>query len=151
MSKITIDDIEKEAGVTPDMAAIRSRSYTFKGKPLRPFSKTRSTAARCMGNALFLGRAKPDENGIWPEVTIDSIMVTWLCSVDDSRAVRACMRGEEALRDAMAWWEDEGGDMGSPEEIEAISLLNSIAEDIMTVSATVESGPGARDSSSLGE
>ena len=104
-----------------------------------------------MGNALFLGRAKPDENGIWPEVTIDSIMVTWLCSVDDSRAVRACMRGEEALRDAMAWWEDEGGDMGSPEEIEAISLLNSIAEDIMTVSATVESGPGARDSSSLGE
>lgn len=151
MSEITIDDIDKKPGITPDLAAARSRSYEFKGKPLRPFSFTRSTAARCMGNSLFLGRAKPGENGLWPEVTMDSIIVLWLCSVDDSRALRACIKSDEALRDAMAWWEIEGGNMGSREEIEAISLLNSIAEDIMTVSATIESGPGARDSSTLGE
>ena len=148
---LTIDDIEKETKLTPDMAAIRSRSHTFKGKQLNAFSKTRSTAARCMGNSLFLGRAKPDENGVWDAITLDSIMVVWLCSVDDSRVLRACINKEDAFRDMLAWWETNGGEIGSKEEVEAVKLLNEICEDIQAVSASVESAPGGRDSSSLGE
>lgn len=148
---ITINDIEKESEVTPDLVAARSRAYTFKGKPLKPFSKSRSTAARCMGNSLFLGRAKPDENGVWDSITLDSIMVAWLCSVDDSRVARACLNRDQAFVDMLAWWDKEGGEMGSPEEIEAVQLLNHICEDIQTVSATAEAPSGGRDTSSLGE
>lgn len=150
-AEITIEDIENETSVTPDIVAARSRSYQFKGKPLKPFSKSRSTAARCMGNSLFLGRAKPDENGVWDSITLDSIMVVWLCSVDDSRVARACLNRDQALVDMLAWWEKEGGEIGSPEEIEAVQLLNFICEDIQTVSATAESPTGGRDTSSLGE
>jgi hypothetical protein len=151
-AEINIDDIDAEAGaITPDQVTARCRTYEWKGKPIHAFSKTRSTAARCMGNALFLGRAKPDENGVWDELLFDAIMVTWLCVVDDSRATRACINKADAIRDMMAWWEAEGGGMGSDEEIEAVRLINSICEDIQTVSASVEAGPGARTDSNVGE
>jgi hypothetical protein len=75
-AEINIDDIDAEAGaITPDQVTARCRTYEWKGKPLHAFSKTRSTAARCMGNSLFLGRAKPDENGVWDELLFDAIMV----------------------------------------------------------------------------
>jgi hypothetical protein len=151
MSEITIEDIEKDNSVTPDIVAARSRCYQFKGKPLKPFSKSRSTAARCMGNSLFLGRARPDENGVWDQITLDSIMVVWLCSVEDSRVARACLNRDQAIIEMMAWWDKEGGEIGGAEEIEAVQLLNMICEDIQTVSASVESPSGGRDTSNVGE
>ncbi len=148
---ITIEDIENETGVTPDIVAARSRAYTFKGKPLYPFSKQRASAARFLGNYFFLGRAKVDERGMWPEISFDTQMVLWLCSVDDTRVVRCYLDKDKALMEMAQWWDTEGGMPGSSIEDEAGTIFGSILQDIQTVSATAEAPSGGRDTSNLGE
>ena len=147
--QLTMTDIERE--ITPDIVAARCQSYQFKGKPLNAFSKTRQVAARCMGNQFFLGRAQPDERGIYPEMFMDAMTVLWLCAVDDARVRRACMRSDAALDEMLEWWEQEGGAFGSTEESEMLNLYGSIIQDLFTVAAEIDTTGTKSQGEALGE
>lgn len=147
--ELAFADIEKQ--ITPEEVTNRCTEYTFGGTKLSPFTKRRQLAARCMGNLLFLGRAQPDENGTYPELFMDALMVLWLCCVDEPRVRRACMNREQAIEDMLGWWDKSGGDIGSAQEAEAIDVFKNIIEDLQTVSAEVDATGTGGGSDVLGE
>ncbi len=148
MSEISIDDIERE--LTPDIVAARCTEYTFKGRKLHAFSKTRQAAAVTMGTKCFVGGVDRDEGGAYPEMFMDALKVVWLCVVDDTTARRACFQPKTAQALALDWWETQGDDIGSPGFVELMERFGSILEDLTTVSAEVET-KGGGGSDSLGE
>ena len=151
---LTIDDIEKEAQteLTPDIVAARCTEYEFNGKKLAPMTKSRVTAARCMGAKIFLGTAERAENGIWPEMTFDAQIVVWLCTVDETRVRRAVVKPSVAIGEVFDWWEAFGGLAASKLEMASLEIMGSIISDIETVAAeTDSSGRGSSNSENLGE
>lgn len=149
MNELKFEDIET---LTPDIAAARCTEYTFKGKKLNPMTKTRCTAARCMGAKIYNGSAQPNDNGVWPEMFLDAQITVWLCSVDESRARRACVNSSAAMDDMFDWWDKEGGTFASPEEQQLLEVFGNILADIQTVSAEVDQAGGKSGASeNLGE
>ena len=146
---ITMTDIERE--ITPDIVAARCQSYEFAGKPLSPMTKTRQVAARCMDHYLFQGKATADERGVYPEMFRDALIIVWLCSVDEARARRACLKPNDALDEMLQWWEANGGDLGSTREAEMVQIYGSIIEDLVTVSAQVDATGSKSGGEALGE
>lgn len=150
MSKaISIDDIETE--LTPDIVAARCTEYTFKGKKLHPFTKTRQTAAVSMGTKVFTGVGDRDANGVYPEMYLDAQKIVWLCVVDDAAARRACSNPNTAISLCLDWWEEEGGNIGGAEHAEIMDLYSDILTDLQTVSAEPDSTGSKGGSESLGE
>jgi hypothetical protein len=146
---ITIDDIEKES-LTPDEVAARCTEYEFGGKKLNPFTRTRQTAAATMRVKVFFG-VETDEKGAYPEMLTDAIKVVWLCVADNKAARRACLKPEEAIEKALDWWDENGGNLGSPLHISLIETFGNILTDIQTVSAETDSSGAGSGSDSLGE
>ena len=149
---ITFEDIEQKASITPDVVAMRCTEYEFAGKKLAPMTKSRATAARCLGCKIFLGTAERAANGTWPEIFLDAQIVVWLCTVDESRVRRACYKPAGAIDEIFDWWESVGGMPGSDLEAELLTVMFSIITDIETVSAdTDSSGRKSSNSDNLGE
>ena len=146
---ITIEDLDDAP--TPDTVAARCTEYEFNGKRLQPFTKGRLTAARCMEAAIFLGRAKTDENNIWPEMFLDAQITVWLCTVDPSRVLKACRKPSEAMEDVFSWWEKNGGTFGTDAEAELLNVFSSIMADLTTVSAEVDTTGKKSSGDALGE
>jgi hypothetical protein len=146
---ITMDDIEEE--ISPDKVAARCTEYTFKGRKLNPFTKTRQTAAVTMRTRCFLGGAEPDESGAYPEMFLDAQKIVWLCVVDESMARKACSQPQTAISLCLDWWEKEGGNIGSPAHVELMGLFGSILEDMQTVSAEVDNTGRKSSGDNLGE
>lgn len=146
---MTIEDVEKE--LTPDIVTARCQSYEFAGKPIAPMTKTRQVAARCMDHFLFNGKAAPDERGVYPEMFRDALTLVWLCAVDETRVRRACLKPADALDEMLQWWEANGGDLGSSREAEMVQVYGSIIEDLVSVSAQVDSTGTKSGGEALGE
>lgn len=146
---LTFDQIEK--AVTPDIVAARCDQYTFKGKPLKPFTKTRQTAAVTMGTRCFLGIEERDSNGSYPEILLDAQKIVWLCAVDDGAVKRACRQPVTAIDLVLAWWEENGGDIGSAVYSDLMEIFTSILTDLRTVSAEIDQTGSRSSGESLGE
>jgi hypothetical protein len=154
--KMDIEDIEKEAGrVTPDQASARSLSWEFKGQKLEPFSRVRQTAAEAIGvkiaSTSFGHYAESlAETGSYPGFLSDAIMIVWLCSSPIHASYRAVRKPDEASTKALIWWEENGGNLGSPEHVELIEVFGGIISDIFAVQAEITGGSGSGNDS-LGE
>lgn len=156
---LTIDEIDEEftkpAELTPDQAAARSRSHEFNGHKLNPFTKTAQLSAESMGviccSPSFGNHAEAlAETGTYPGMFPDAVACLWLCQAPKTDVLRAVRKPDEANRKAWAWWEENGGDIGSPLYIEALGVLNEILEEIFAVTAETESNGGGGNSG-LGE
>lgn len=162
MSELTIDSIEEEEeaeksdGLTPDMAAARSRFHEFAGIEMGPFTKTAQLSAEAMGviacSPAFSRHAETmEETGSYPGMLGDAVACLWLCQASLTEVYRAVRKPEEANRKAWAWWEAKGGDIGSERYLEAMNAFGEILEEIFTVSAETESNGKGSSGSGLGE
>jgi hypothetical protein len=145
--QITMEDVEREA-ISPDVVAARCNTYEFAGRKLKPFSKSRQTAAMQIEISPFIG-ADADERRA--NFALDVQKLIWLCWIDDAMVYKVVAQRKIAIPLIMQWWDEYGADFGSQAWINAAEIFANIIEDIETVSATVDGTGSKSDGDSLGE
>jgi hypothetical protein len=101
------------AETTPESAFQNAiGGHEFDGAPLRPFSRSRSKAARVMGLRWpFIGESALDqfrETNMYPHAPSDTAIVLWLCSLPDQDEITAALRSrDKSAENAIGKWSPE--------------------------------------------
>lgn len=133
---------------TPDKAFKRATAgYELFGKKLLPFSAMRQGVAASMGLRFGLvdsadvftiasvedlkgGKKRKTEISSYNQLFGDVVKVLWLCSVPDSRVLRAERRIDEAKSDAFKWADAQGIGLTTPKYYQASAVFFTMMLDI---------------------
>lgn len=123
--------------------------YELFGKKLFPFSAMRQGVAASMGMRFGLvdqqdiftitveelkrGKKDTKELQFYNQLFSDVVKVLWLCSVPDSRVLRAERRIDEAKLEAFKWADEKGITLTSESYYSAAGMFFQMMQDIAVV------------------
>lgn len=153
----SMDDFEEEnKELTPDVVAMRSQSYEFNGEKLNAFDKTRQVAAESMGvhccsPSFYKLADQLTETGSYDGMFADAVSIVWLCAQGKHAAFKAVRKPSGAVEEALEWWSNNGGNVGSAIYGELMETFGNIIDDVFTVTAETDSSGKGGSGQSLGE